>query len=105
MIEVTSAEQLEELLETNPRVIAMFTAVWCGPCHNIKPEFEHLSVEYGTVTFLSIDVDRNPELAARYRISAMPTFVSFQHGYETDHRLGAHPETLRRMVRELAATF
>ncbi|MFB6962248.1 thioredoxin family protein [Streptomyces sp. NPDC056309] len=105
MIEVTSSEEFDALLETNPRVIAMFTAVWCGPCHAIKSEFERLSMEYGTVTFLSIDVDRNPELAGVNGITAMPTFISFQRGHRTDYWRGAQPEKLRSMVRELAATF
>ncbi|MEU9230756.1 thioredoxin family protein [Streptomyces massasporeus] len=101
---MTSTEQYDELLNSEPRVIAMFTAGWCAPCKAITPEFEYLSTQYGTVTFLSIDVDTNEELAIRHRISGMPMFIALRNGRKVDTVKGANDEALRRMVRELAAS-
>lgn len=53
-----------------------FTATWCGPCKMMKPVFEELEDTYdGSMNFVSIDIDLNPELASRYGIRAVPTFV------------------------------
>ncbi|MER5577059.1 thioredoxin family protein [Streptomyces massasporeus] len=103
MIEVTSAEQYDVLVHSVPRVIAMFKAVWCGPCKDIAPDFEYLSTQHGTVTFLSIDVDANPDLAYANKIQAMPTFIVIRNARHVESFQGASGKELRRMVRELAA--
>ncbi|MFI1293891.1 thioredoxin family protein [Streptomyces sp. NPDC020792] len=107
MFEVTSAEQFNAVLRKYPRVVVMFTALWCGPCRLIKPEFEDLSTDsdYRNVTFLSIDVDAKPGLAHNAGITSVPTFQTYRDGQKMDDLLGANPEALRRMVRKLAATF
>ncbi|MFF4442736.1 thioredoxin family protein [Streptomyces sp. NPDC001621] len=107
VIEVTGTEQYDELLNSEPRVIAMFTAAWCAPCKAITPEFERLSRQYGTVAFLSIDVsanEENEELADREGISGMPAFIALRNGRKMETIKGAFDEGLRRMVRGLAAS-
>ena len=53
-----------------------FNAVWCGPCKRFAPQFEELAETYEKhIHFLSVDVDKVPELAARYKVSALPTFM------------------------------
>ena len=49
---------------------------WCGPCQMIAPIFKELSNTHDDVVFLKVDVDENPDTAAKYSVSAMPTFVS-----------------------------
>ncbi|MFG3207366.1 thioredoxin family protein [Streptomyces sp. NPDC048192] len=104
VIEVTSAEQFYELLRSEPRVIAMFTANWCAPCRVMEPKFEYLSTQHGTVTFLSIDVDDNAELAFENHIGSMPTFIAFRDAQRVGAFTGADEEALRRLVRGLAAS-
>ncbi len=82
----------------------MFTAHWCGPCDIVTPEFEYLSMQYGTVTFLSVDVDDNTDLAYAHRIAGLPTFFSFRDAAQVDRFMGADKERIRRMVRGLAAS-
>ncbi len=53
-----------------------FCKSWCGPCQMIAPIYKELSNTYDDVVFLKVDVDENPETAANYNVSAMPTFVS-----------------------------
>ncbi|MFF8407534.1 thioredoxin family protein [Streptomyces sp. NPDC015684] len=104
VIEVTSAEQFYELLRSEPRVIAMFKARWCGPCMRITPDFENLSMQYGSVVFLSIDVDDNSDLAYANKIDAMPTFIAFRNARKWESIQGANGKELRRMVRDMAAS-
>ncbi|MGW5639231.1 thioredoxin family protein [Streptomyces sp. NPDC003832] len=104
MIEVTSTEQYGELLNAEPKVIAMFTAGWCAPAKAITPEFESLSTQYETVAFLSIDIDTNEEVAGQYGVSVLPMFIALQKGQQVGALKGADVEALRRMVREMAAS-
>lgn len=103
VIEVNSVEQFSELLDTEPRLIVMFTATWCGPCRVIKPEFDRQSMEHGTVTFASVDIDRTPELAHQFRITQVPTFFAIVDGEQHDHFSGANRQRLEDMVHYLAS--
>lgn len=53
-----------------------FNATWCGPCKAFHPTFEAAAEKYaGQLSFLSVDIDNNTELAEMYRIEAVPTVV------------------------------
>ena len=53
------------------------------------------------VVFLKVDVDENPETAAKYSVSAMPTFLFIKGGEIVDRLMGANPDRLREMIEEL----
>jgi len=42
---------------------------------------------------IKVDVDKYPELAARFSIQAVPTFLIFHRGAERGRTAGAMPET------------
>jgi thioredoxin 1 len=81
-------------------VVIDFTASWCGPCKAIAPLYKELSEEYDNVVFLKVDVDENPDTAAKYSVSAMPTFVYIRRGRVVDRLQGANPIKLREMIEE-----
>ncbi|KYN44617.1 Thioredoxin-2, partial [Trachymyrmex septentrionalis] len=64
----------------NNLVVIDFFAVWCGPCKMIGPLIEELSKEMLDVVFLKIDVDECEDIAAKYEITSMPTFVFIKEG-------------------------
>ncbi|WP_435217997.1 thioredoxin family protein [Streptomyces sp. bgisy034] len=101
---MTSAEQFNTLRETHQKVVVDFTAVWCGPCKLIKPEFERLSTEpeYRTIKFAVIDVDEVPDVSEKAGIRAMPTFQTYANGEKKGELLGADPNKLRKLMDELA---
>jgi len=55
-------------------------------------------VEYKDVLFVKVDVDELEDLAAKYGVSAMPTFQAFKHGKRVDSLVGASPDGLRALV-------
>ncbi|MCH5239395.1 MAG: thioredoxin family protein [Muribaculaceae bacterium] len=57
-------------------MIVDFSATWCPPCRQLKPIFEKLAEEFrGRITFVTIDVDENPELAQAYGVESIPMMV------------------------------
>lgn len=81
-------------------VLVDFWATWCAPCHALAPLLERLAIEYaGRLVIRKIDVDSNPDIAARYDVRALPTLKMFRHGAVVDELVGVHPAaTLRVLV-------
>lgn len=86
---ITSATEFSEIISSNERVLVDFSAQWCGPCKRIAPFFEVLSTKHENVHFCKVDVDEIDALSARYKITALPTFVYFVNGKESGRVSGA----------------
>jgi thioredoxin len=68
-------------------------AAWCGPCRMLAPTIEALAAEAaGRYLVAKVDTDRNPRVAARYRISALPTVLIFRDGRLVDQLVGLQPK-------------
>lgn len=64
-------------------VVVDFYADWCPPCRTIAPVFSKLADDYsvsGQLAFAKVNVDNVKDVAKRYNITAMPTFVFFKDG-------------------------
>lgn len=67
-----------------------FWAPWCGPCKIMGPLLDQISVEYGgRVSVGKVNVDADPELAARFDIRGIPTIVMFKDGSPVSRMVGA----------------
>jgi thioredoxin 1 len=65
-------------------------------------QFKEMSENMTNVVFVKIDVDENPDTAARYNVSAMPTFVFIKGGEVIDRLMGANPARLQELIEENA---
>ena len=69
-----------------------FTAKWCGPCKQMAPVLDGLAQEYaGRVGFAAVDCDDEPQIAQRFNVRSMPTFVLVRDGREVGRIVGARP--------------
>ena len=61
----------------------------CSPCNRIAPLIEQLAVELeGRAVVGKLAVEDQPRLAGRLGISAVPTFLFFANGAETNRLVG-----------------
>ncbi len=85
------------LIATQGLVMIDFWADWCGPCRAIAPVLEELASE-GRVTLLKVNVDENPELAARNGIRSIPTILFVKQGTVVDRVVGAVPKAVLQAI-------
>jgi len=91
-VEVNSSN-FDEILNKYENVVVDFWAEWCMPCRMIAPIVEQLAKEYsGKVVFAKLNTDENPQIAARYGITGIPTLIFFKNGKPVDKIVGAYPK-------------
>jgi thioredoxin 2 len=90
-IPVESAADFDEIVRGAPvPVVVDFWAEWCAPCRMVAPELEELArSRAGRVLVAKVDTEAVPDLAARYGIQSLPTFVVFDRGKESNRASGA----------------
>ena len=70
-----------EIIKSNKPTLVDFYATWCGPCKMQAPILDQVKEKVGDEgTILKIDIDRNREIAERYRIMSVPTMILFKNG-------------------------
>lgn len=101
-IAVTDATFDEEVRNSDIPVIVDFWAEWCGPCKQIGPALEELSIEYeGKVKIAKVNVDENPSAPAQMGVRGIPTLFMFKDGEVVSNKVGAAPKaTLQAWIEE-----
>jgi thioredoxin 1 len=83
----------KEVLQSPGLKLVDFWAEWCGPCRILAPTIDSLAQEYsGKVGVHKLDVDANPQTAAKYGIRGIPTVLFFKDGQLVDQVVGAQPK-------------
>lgn len=81
--------------------ILYFTADWCGPCKKVRPIVEELNRDQSYAKFQVIDVDSEQELARKFEVKSIPTFIFIRDGIEINRLTGAQTrEKLLEMLKD-----
>jgi thioredoxin 1 len=92
--QVSDASFEGDILKSDVPVLVDFWAPWCGPCRSVGPIVEDLANQYaGKLKVAKVNVDESTEVAMRYQITSIPTFIVFKNGQVADRALGALPRS------------
>jgi len=70
-----------EKINSDKPTLVDFHAEWCGPCKMMEPILKSVHQKLGEkITFLKVDIDKNPQAANAYQIRGVPTLILFQKG-------------------------
>jgi len=91
---VSEADFEAQVLKSTEPVVVDFWAEWCGPCRMIAPALEEIAAGAlgGKVKIVKLNVDENPETAAKYGIMSIPTLMLFKNGELASRQVGAAPK-------------
>ncbi len=89
---VNEMEFEAQVLKSKKPVLVDFWAEWCGPCRSLGPTLEAISKEREDISIVKVNVDENPDLAAKYRITSIPLMIIFNNGELVDTQVGAIPK-------------
>lgn len=92
-IHVSKTDFEEQVLASNVPVVVDFWADWCAPCHRVAPVLDELAATYaGKAAVAKVNVDDETELARKYSVRSIPTFLFFRDGQVVDRLSGALPK-------------
>ena len=80
-LEITDYNFEEKVLQSEiPVMLDVFTE-WCAPCRAMAHSVEQIATEYeGKAVVGKMDAEKNPEVATKYAIRSVPTFLFFKNG-------------------------
>jgi thioredoxin 1 len=90
IVHTTDSSFESDVRQSDVPALVDFWAAWCGPCKMIAPLLDELSTEYaGRIKVCKVDVDSNPETAAKFNVRGIPTLLVFKNGSVEATKVGA----------------
>ena len=89
----TTANFEEEVLKSDLPVLVDFYADWCGPCKMMGPIVKEMADAYdGKMKIGKLNIDEEMDIAQKYRVMSIPTFIIFKNGQATETMVGGMPK-------------
>ena len=88
VIKVKSNNFADEVLNSKIPVIVDFNADWCGPCKMLGPILENVAESHDDIKFVSVNIDDEDDLAAKYDVFSIPCLVYIKDGKEVKRNVG-----------------
>lgn len=73
--------KFSDIVKSEIPTLVDFHATWCGPCKMMIPVLDKLKDEMGSkIRIIKIDIDKNQEVAEKFKVRGVPTFILFKKG-------------------------
>ena len=92
-LKITTDNFEQEVLKSDIPVVVDFWASWCGPCRMLAPIIAEIAEEQaGKIKVGKLNVDEEPQLAAKYRVMSIPMVALFKNGEVVETSVGYKPK-------------
>lgn len=92
VVKLTAENFDQEVMQSDRPVLVDFYADWCGPCQMMGPVVEEIAAEAPDVKVCKVNIDEQIEIAQRFRVMTIPTFMAFRGGESLGKQIGAVPK-------------
>ena len=94
-------EDFDQVINGEKPVLVDFWAPWCGPCQMMGPVVDEVADEEKDVIVGKVNIDEQAEIAEKYHVMSVPTFLMFKDGKVSGQTVGAVPkEALISMIKK-----
>lgn len=101
VIKLTNENFDAEAIKSDKPVLIDFWAPWCGPCRMMSPVVDELAEEATDIKICKVNTDEESELASKFGIMSIPTFVVIKDGQAVKKVSGARSKAeLIALVKE-----
>lgn len=92
VITITNENYENLVVKADKPVLLDFWASWCGPCRMVSPIVDEIATERTDIVVGKVNVDEQPQLAAKFGVMSIPTLVVMKDGKIVNQAVGARPK-------------
>ncbi len=92
IIKISKENFTSEVLNSDKTVLLDFYADWCGPCRMVSPIVSEIAKERSDIKVGKINVDEQPELAAKFQVMSIPMLAVIKNGKLDNQVVGYRPK-------------
>ena len=92
------SSNFHDAVSQNNLLLVDFWAEWCGPCKSMHPIFSRMAKKYDQVRFARVNVDNSQDVAKKFNVQSIPTFIMFKNGRVAQQMVGAIGEPGIHMI-------
>ena len=93
-----NSSNFDDALSKNKLLLVDFWAEWCGPCKSMHPIFSRMAKKYNHVRFARVNIDHSQNIATKFNVQSIPTFIMFNDGKAAQQMVGAVGEPGIHMI-------
>ncbi|OJV55450.1 MAG: thiol reductase thioredoxin [Bacteroidetes bacterium 43-16] len=101
MFQELTEDNLQEIINSNDKVMVQYGATWCGNCRIMKPKFKKMAAENENVVFVYVDAEKMPGARQLAKVDNLPTFAAFSKGALVNQVQTNQAESLKTLFNEI----